>query len=205
MLLVGLTGGIGSGKSTAAGMLAERGAVVFDADALARDALRQGTDTYAEVVRAFGREIVGADDEIDRAKLARLVFADGALRGKLERIVHPDVRRRFEEAVEPHRDTGGIVVYDAPLIVEAGRRAEFDVLVVVTAPAEAQVARLEARGMPAEEARARMAAQMPTEDKAEQADFVLDNGGTTAELEAQVNRLWRDLVARAGRRPIIGP
>jgi dephospho-CoA kinase len=205
VLLVGVTGGIGSGKSTVARMLAERGAIVFDADDFARDALRPGTETYEEVVRAFGRKILHADGEIDRSRLAGIVFAEPALREKLERIVHPYVRRRLTEAVEPHSDSDSVVVYDAPLILETGRRSDFDVIVVVTAPEEAQIARLEALGMGEEQARARMASQMPSEDKARQADFVLDNGGTVAELEAQVDRLWEGLVDRAGRRPIIHP
>lgn len=205
MLLVGVTGGIGSGKSTVARMLRNRGAVVFDADVFAREALQPETDTYEAVVRAFGREILRADGQIDRERLAGMVFADSRLREKLERIVHPYVRRRLAEAVEPYRDSDSVVVYDAPLILEAGRRSDFDVLVVVTAPVEAQIARLEARGMHEEQARARMASQMPSEEKARQADFLLDNAGTVAELEVQIDRLWEGLVDRARRRPIIQP
>ncbi len=201
MLLVGLTGGIGTGKSTVARMLARRGAVVVDADDLARRAVAPGTPGHARVVARFGRGILGPDGAIDRKRLADVVFSDPAARRDLEAIVHPEVARMFAEEAARHRGTDRIVVYVAPLLVEAGRADEFDVLVVVTAPEEAQVERLvRGRGMTEGEVRARIAAQLPQEEKAARADVVLDNGGSIEELERQVEELWRALRARAGAR-----
>jgi dephospho-CoA kinase len=201
MLLVGLTGGIGTGKSTVARMLARRGAVVVDADELARRAVAPGTPGHAEVVARFGRDILAPDGSIDRKRLADVVFSDPAARRDLEAIIHPEVVRMFAEEAARHRGTDHVVVYVAPLLVETGRADEFDVLVVVTAPEEAQVERLvRERGMTEEEVRARIAAQLPQEEKAARADVVLDNGGPLEELERQVDELWRALRARAGSR-----
>lgn len=201
MLLVGLTGGIGTGKSTVARMLARRGAVVVDADDLARRAVAPGTAGHAEVVARFGRGVLGPDGAIDRKRLADVVFSDPAARRDLEAIVHPEVARMFAEEAARHRGTDRIVVYVAPLLIEAGRADGFDVLVVVTAPEETRVERLvRGRGMTEEEVRARIAAQLPQEEKAARADVVLDNGGSIEELERQVEELWRALRARAGAR-----
>lgn len=197
MLLVGLTGGIGSGKSTVARMLAERGAVLLDADVFSREALEPGTDAHAGVVRLFGRDVLRPDGRLDRAKIGQLVFTDEALRSKLERIVHPEVHRRSRDAIEALRETDAVVVYDAALIYETGRQGEFDVMVVVTAPEDRRVARLVAKGMSEEDARRRMAAQLPLAEKAAVADVVLDNSGSAEELERQVDGLWRHLEARA--------
>ncbi|MBI2238345.1 MAG: dephospho-CoA kinase, partial [Actinobacteria bacterium] len=142
MLLVGLTGGIGSGKSTVARMLEARGAVLFDADRLAREAVEPGTPGYAAVVERFGRGILTADGAVDRAALADVVFADRAARRDLEAIVHPEVRRLFLEGLAPYQDTEEVVVFDSPLLVETGQHRGFDVLIVVSAPVEAQVARM---------------------------------------------------------------
>ncbi len=200
MLLVGLTGGIGTGKSTVARMLAERGAVVVDADELAREAVAPGTPGHARVVERFGTSVLGPEGGIDRRALAEVVFSDPAARRDLEAIVHPEVFRRLAEVAEGYRDTDRVVVFDAPLIVETGQARAFDVLVVVTAPEEAQIRRLAAdRGMAEEEVRARLAAQLPAADKAAAADVVLDNAGSLAELEARVDRLWGELRARASR------
>jgi dephospho-CoA kinase len=198
MLLVGLTGGIGSGKSTVARMLAERGAVVFDADQLARAAVAAGTPGFDAVVDRFGRELVGPDGELDREALAAVVFSDESARRDLEAIVHPEVRRGLVEGVQDHLDSDRVVVFDSPLLIESGNQGSVQVLVVVSAPEEVQIERLRAgRGMSDEEVRARIAAQMSLEEKAEVADVVIDNEGTRDELEAQVERLWRDLEARA--------
>lgn len=198
MLLVGLTGGIGSGKSTVSRMLADRGAVVFDADRLAREAVAAGTPGFSAVVDRFGHEIVGPDGELDRKSLADVVFADEDMRRDLEAIVHPEVRRRLVEGVQAHLDSDRVVVFDSPLLVESGQQGYVQLLVVVTAPERMQIARLEAdRGMREDEVRARMSAQMPLEEKAEVADVVLDNEGSLEELEGQVERLWRDLEPRA--------
>lgn len=198
MLLVGLTGGIGSGKSTVARMLEERGAVVFDADVLARTAVEPGRPGYDEVVERFGADVLGPGGELDREALASLVFADPAARRDLEAIVHPEVRRLFAEGCEEHQDSDRVVVFSAPLLVETGMHTAFDVLVLVSATVETQVDRLlRDRAMPEAAIRARIAAQAPLEEKAAAADVILDNEGTLDELEGQVDRLWADLRARA--------
>ncbi len=198
MLLVGLTGGIGSGKSIAARMLEERGAVVFDADVLAREAVAPGTEGHRAVVERFGADVLAPGGELDRDALASVVFADPAARRDLEAIVHPEVRRLFAEGAEAFRESDRVVVFSAPLLVETGMHTAFEVLVVVSAPAEVQVARLlRDRGMSDEAIRARIAAQAPLEDKAAVADIILHNGGSLEELERQVDRLWDDLAARA--------
>jgi dephospho-CoA kinase len=199
MVLVGLTGGIGSGKSTVARSLERRGAVVFDADVLAREAIAPRTPGFQRVVERFGRNVVASDGSIDREALAAIVFADVGARRDLEAIVHPEVFRMFANAAAEYRDTDRVVVLSAPLLVETGMHAAFDLVIVVTAPPEAQVERLvRERGMSPEAVRSRMAAQLPLEAKAEAADILIDNEGTIGELEAQVDRVWRDLEARAG-------
>jgi dephospho-CoA kinase len=197
VLLVGLTGGIGSGKSTVARMLEERGAVVFDADALARKAVEPGTPGHQAVVERFGANVLAPGGELDREALASIVFADPAARRDLEAIVHPEVRRMFAEGSEAYRDSDRVIVFSAPLLVETGMHTAFDVLVVVATTVETQVARLmRDRGMSEAAIRARIAAQAPLEDKAAVADVLLDNEGPLEELEGQVDRLWADLAAR---------
>ena len=198
MLLVGLTGGIGSGKSTVARMLEERGAVVFDADLLAREAVEPGTPGHTAVLERFGADVLAPGGELDREALASIVFADPSARRDLEQIVHPEVRRLFAEGSEAYRDTDRIVVFSAPLLVESGMHTAFEILVVVSATVATQIERLmRQRGMSEAAIRARIDAQAPLEDKAAVADFLVDNGGTLAELESQVERLWHDLSARA--------
>jgi len=197
VLLVGLTGGIGSGKSTVARLLAARGAVVLDADVLAREAVEPGTPGFDAVLARFGDAVRSSGGTIDRAQLAAIVFADDEARHDLEAIVHPQVRLRIGEAVAAHADSDAVVVVDSPLLIETGAHESFPVVVVVTAPDDARIARLTARGMGEADARARMAAQMPLEEKATYADVLLDNGGSEAELESQVDRLWADLQVRA--------
>ena len=197
MLLVGLTGGIGSGKSTVARMLADRGAVVLDADVLAREALEPGTAGFDAVLARFGDAVRSPDGALDRARLAEIVFADDAARHDLEAIVHPQVRLRIGETVAAHAESDAVVVVDSPLLIETGGHESFPVVVVVTAPEEARIARVRARGMTESDARARMAAQMPLEEKAAYADVLVDNGGSETELEAQIDRLWADLHERA--------
>jgi dephospho-CoA kinase len=194
MLLVGLTGGIGAGKSTVAAMLQRRGATVIDADDLARRAVRTGTPAFERIVEVFGDEVVAADGELDRAALAAIVFADQERRRELERITHPEVARLLRDALEPLRETDDVVVYASPLMVESGMSDACDVLVVVAAPAEEQLRRVGAqRGLAESDVRARMAAQASDDERAAEADVILDNGGTLEELEAQVDHLWRDL------------
>jgi dephospho-CoA kinase len=198
VLLVGLTGGIGSGKSTVARMLEERGAVVFDADLLAREAVEPGTPGHTAVIERFGADVLAPGGELDREALASIVFADPSARRDLEQIVHPEVRRLFAEGSEAYHDTERIVVFSAPLLVESGMHTAFEILVVVSATVVTQIERLmRQRGMSEAAIRARIDAQAPLEDKAAVADFLVDNGGTLAELESQVERLWHDLSARA--------
>ena len=198
MLLVGLTGGIGSGKSTAARMLRERGAAVFDADVLAREAVAPGTEGHQAVVERFGADVLAPGGELDREALASVVFADPAARRDLEAIVHPEVRRLFAEGSDAYRDTDLVVVLSAPLLVETGMHSAFDVLVVVAVPVSVQVERLmRDRGMSEAAVRARIDAQAPLEDKAAVADILLDNEGSPEELARQIDRIWADLVARA--------
>ena len=198
MLLVGLTGGIGSGKSTVAELLAERGAVVIDADDLARRAVAPGTPGFDRVVETFGRDILGPDGGIDRATLADVVFADPSRLRELEAIIHPEVARLLVESVEPYRDTDDVIVYAVPLLAERGMAEGFDVVVVVVADVDRRIERLmRDRGMTAEEVRARVAAQLTDEERARVADVLLDNDGEPERLIPQVNRLWTDLAKRA--------
>ncbi len=197
MLLVGLTGGIGSGKSTVARLLEKRGAVVFDADLLAREAVEPGTPGHAAVIDRFGADVLAPGGELDREALASIVFADPAARRDLEQIVHPEVRRLFAEGTGAYRDTDRVVVFSAPLLVETGMHTAFEILVVVSATVATQIERLmRQRGMSEASIRARIEAQAPLEDKAAVADFLVDNEGTLDELESQVERLWTDLSAR---------
>ena len=197
MLLVGLTGGIGSGKSTVARLLEKRGAVVFDADLLAREAVEPGTPGHAAVIDRFGADVLAPGGELDREALASIVFADPAARRDLEQIVHPEVRRLFAEGTGAYRDTDRVVVFSAPLLVETGMHTAFEVLVVVSATIATQIERLmRQRGMSEPSIRARIDAQAPLEDKAAAADFLVDNEGSLDELESQVERLWTDLSAR---------
>jgi dephospho-CoA kinase len=200
VLLVGLTGGIGSGKSTVARLIDRRGAVVIDADQLAREAIAAGTEEFDLVVAAFGRGVVRPDGELDRAALAAQIFADPGRKAALEAIVHPRVARLFADRVEPYRDTDRILVYVTPLLVEVGLAPAFDVVVVVTASPHLRVSRVASeRSLDPEDVRRRMAAQATDAQRAEVADILLDNDGTLRELEAQVDRLWAELTARAGR------
>ena len=197
MLFVGLTGGIGSGKSTAARMLAERGAVVLDADAFAREAIARGTPGFDRVVLLFGPDVVGRDGDLDRGRIATEVFADPERRRALEAIVHPEVRLRIAQAVAEHAETSEVVILNSPLLIETDGDRDCQVVVVVSATPQTQIARLVARGMDEADARARLAAQLPLARKVERADVVLDNEGTPSQLEEQVERLWSDLHTRA--------
>ena len=199
MLLVGLTGGIGSGKSTVARLLERRGAVVIDADQLAREAVVKGSPGYERVVESFGESIVAPDGELDRRALAEIIFSDAERKAALEGIVHPEVARRFGERVEALRNTDRVVVYVSPLLVELGLAPAFDVVVVVTASPHLRVSRVASdRDLSPEAVRARMGAQATDEQRMEVADVLVDNDGSLAELEPQVDRIWHDLAARAG-------
>ena len=198
MLRVGLTGGIGSGKSTVADELTRRGAVIIDADRLAREVVEPGTPGLAQIVARFGdRVLVGG--RLDRAALAKIVFADPQARQELESIIHPAVRRRAAE-LEAAAPSRSIVVHVIPLLVETGQAADFDVVVVVDVESETQLDRLLARGgLSAEEARSRIAAQANRAQRLAAADVTLDNNGSLVELQAQVDDLWSDLVSTEAR------
>lgn len=200
MTVVGLTGGIGSGKSTVAALLAERGAVVVDADALARAATAPGGPAYDPVVARFGPAVVGADGALDRRRLAEVVFADPAARGDLEAIVHPCVRAGVAAAVAAEAGTGRVVVVEIPLLAESPTsRAGLDAVVVVDCPEDVAVARVVAQGRVGEaDARARVAAQVSRQERRALADFVVDNAGDRAALEAEVERCWRWIGGLAG-------
>ncbi len=194
MLRIGLTGGIGSGKSTVAGLLAARGALVVDADRIAREVVEPGTGGLAAVVDAFGPGVLTADGALDRAALASIVFSDPEARARLDAIVHPLVRARAEEVVAqapPH----AVVVQDVPLLVETGQAGRYDLVLVVEADLETRVARLVRRGLDEEDARARIAAQATDQQRRAVADVVLDNSGDPEALAAQVERFWAERVA----------
>ena len=195
-LHVGLTGGIGSGKSEVARLLAARGAVVVDSDVLAREVVAPGTDGLTEVVAAFGPEVLTPAGELNRPALGRLVFADPSARATLEGIVHPRVRRRAAE-IAAAAAADAVVVHDVPLLVETGQQDRFDEVVVVDVPDEVQVDRLvRVRGMDEGDARARIAAQASRTDRLAAATVVIDNSGSLDALRARVDEVWDDLVAR---------
>jgi dephospho-CoA kinase len=196
MLRMGLTGGIGSGKSTVAGLLAARGARVVDADRIAREVVEPGTPGLAAVVEAFGPQVLTPDGALDRPALAAIVFADPAARARLDGIVHPLVRARAAELVAA-APPDAVVVQDVPLLVETGQAGAYDLVLVVEADLETRVRRLVQRGLGAEDARARIAAQATDEQRRAVADVVLDNSGTREELEAQVERFWAERVVPA--------
>jgi dephospho-CoA kinase len=200
MLLVGLTGGIASGKTVVAARLAEHGAVVVDADAIAREVVEPGTPALARIAEEFGPEIIAADGSLDRAALGAIVFSDPAKLAVLNGITHPAVlelsQRRFAEAGEA--DADAVVVYDVPLLSEVRGRAEFDVVVVVSAPEEIRIERMVAlRGMSRDEAERRIRSQVSEEERRALADFVIDSGGTIDETLAQADAVWEQLHQRA--------
>ncbi|KWR72770.1 dephospho-CoA kinase [Arthrobacter sp. W1] len=190
---VGLTGGVASGKSVVAARLAALGAVVVDADALARQVVEPGTPGLAAIKDTFGEGILLPDGSLDRPALGAIVFSDAAQRAKLNEIVHPLVREQAEalrEAAAP----GALVVEDIPLLVESGQADRFDAVIVVQAPHDERIRRMvQDRGWSRDDAEARMAAQATDEQRAAVADYLLDNSGSLEELEAQVASLYRQL------------
>ena len=202
MRLVGLTGGIATGKSTFAALLRARGAPVLDADLLAREAVAKGSPGLADVVAAFGPEVLDAGGELDRKRMAARVFADPAAREALERIVHPRVRAAMAGEVARLAAAGApLAFYDVPLHYEAGREGDVDLVAVVWAPPEAQLERLAARdGMGRAAAEARLAAQLPIDEKASRADAVIANDGPESALAAKADALLADLAGGLGRR-----
>jgi len=197
MLRIGLTGGIASGKSTAAARLAELGATVIDHDLLAREAVAPGSDGLARVAAEFGADVVGRDGTLDRSALGAIVFADPEARSRLNAIVHPIVLRLADDAEAAVRtdDRGAVVVHDIPLLVETGQAADFDLVLVVHASEEVRVERLmRERGLSRVQALARIRAQATDEDRLAAATVVLAGGSTIHDLRRQVDTFWRDRV-----------
>jgi dephospho-CoA kinase len=196
MIRVVVTGGIGSGKSEVTRLFDELGAVVIDADVLAREVVAAGTPGLEEIVRTFGPDLVGPDGELDRPAMGRRVFADPTARTQLEAIIHPRVRQRGGE-IEAEAPEDAVVVHDIPLLVETGQADRFDAVVVVDVPEELQVQRLAGRGMDEEDARSRIRAQAGREERLSVADYVIDNTGTREDLRPQVAEVFDDLRRRA--------
>lgn len=196
-LVIGLTGGIASGKSTVAELLAERGAVVIDADRLARDVVEPGTPGLAAVVERFGAGVLASDGGLDRAALGRLVFADPAARRDLEAIIHPAVRARAAELTAAAPD-GSVVVQMIPLLVETGQQDAFDFVVVVDVDPDAQLARVRDRdGLGDDDARARVQAQAGRNARLAAADVVIHNDGTRDDLAGEMDAFWQRWVVPA--------
>ena len=196
-LRVGLTGGIGAGKSEVSRRLASYGAVVIDADAVAREVVAPGTPGLTEVVQEFGPDVLRADGSLDRDRLGELVFADESRRMRLNAIIHPRVGERMAEL---ERQAGGapVIVHDVPLLAENHLAGSFDEVVVVDVPPRVQVERLaRERGMPRAQAEARMRAQASRDDRLAIATIVVDNSGSLAELDREVGELWAELRRRA--------
>ncbi len=203
LLVVGLTGGIATGKSTVSSMLEAAGIPVIDADRLAREAVEPDRPAFREVVAAFGPEVLGPDGRLDRARLGAIVFADPAARARLEAIIHPRVfeAERAWLADLARKDPGGIAVVDAALLLESQNFRWMDAVVVVGAPREAQIERLvKSRELSRAEAEARVAAQWPLERKRAFADYEIDNGGSLEATRAQVEALAAELRQRVGRK-----
>jgi dephospho-CoA kinase len=198
-----LTGGIASGKSTVARSLVSRGAILVDADELAREVVEPGTPAWSKIVEHFGPGVLLGDRRVDRPKLADIVFNDRAKLALLNEITHPAVMRRIADRLEELKETDHIVIVDVPLLAEVGARDMFDMIVVVTAKEDAQLERMRAmRGMDAEDARARIASQAVAEDRAAIADWLIENDGSLEQLEREIDRLWAFLEAnRGGRSP----
>ena len=195
---VGLTGGVASGKSTVSAMLRDLGAVVIDADLLAREVVAPGTDGLAEIVAAFGEQILTPGGELDRPALGAIVFADEEARRKLEAIIHPRVRERGAQ-LEAEAGPDAVVVHDIPLLAETGQASTFDAVVVVDVPVETQVERMVTlRGMGREEAEARIAAQASREQRREVATYLVENTGTLEDLRDRVTEVFESLVEKAG-------
>jgi dephospho-CoA kinase len=199
MLLIGLTGNIGSGKSTVAQLLSERGATIIDADVLARRAVEQGTPAYSAIVERWGTSILAADGLLDRSALRRIVFSDPAELEQLNAIVHPEVERMRVALVEQARQRGDrLVVCDIPLLFERNLTPGYDRIVLVDAPRPVRLERLvRERGLRETEAMAMIVAQMPAELKRARADFVIDNVGTLTQLDQRVTEVWTALLQDA--------
>ena len=202
-LLVGLTGGIATGKSTVSEMFRALGCVIVDADVLAREVVEPGEPAYAEIVAEFGDAVVQADGALDRKRLGAVVFRDPARRKRLEAITHPRIRDRFARRLGELTERGfdGIVIFDAPVMIESGNYRNMDRLVVVATDEETQRDRLRDRDViGADEAARKMASQMPLAEKVKVADHVIDNSGGRSATEAQVQRVHAALLAELAAR-----
>ncbi len=196
VLMVGLTGGIGSGKSTVAALLTARGAVVVDADLIARQVVEPGTPALEKLVERFGPEILRPDGSLDRAELAARAFGTDAAKRDLEAITHPAIGEEFLRQVAAAPEDG-IVVHDVPLLVESKRGLQYDAVIVVETPKAQRLDRLEPRGIPRDDAERRMGLQATDEERRAIATWVLDNSGDLANLESQVERVWAALRQQA--------
>src|SRR5579875_1548037 len=199
MLTIGLTGGIGSGKSTVAKILAGLGAPSFDADKVGHEIYLPGTPAYHDVIAAFGQGIVAPDGTIDRKKLGPIVFADPAQLKRLEAIVHPRMFERMRQMVAEMRAQGvtAPIVIEAAILIEAHWQPLFDEIWLVVAPRQQVLRRIEAeRGLKPEQTEARIKAQLPDEERRKHATIVIDNSGTLEELRAKVEKLWDELLVR---------
>jgi dephospho-CoA kinase len=196
MKRVGLTGGIGAGKSTVAGLLAEHGAVVVDADAIAREVVAPGTPGLADVVAAFGHRVLRPDGTLDREGLGRIVFSDPVALRRLEAITHPRIATESGRRVAAAEAVGApILVHDIPLLVENGLPETFEDVVVVEAPDDIRLARLAARGLPQERALERMRSQATNEQRRAAATYVIENAGSLQDLRARVDEVWAALTS----------
>jgi len=191
MRVLGLTGGIGSGKSMVAQMFSQLGAIVIDADKLAREVVEPGQPALDEIAATFGPQVLLPDGRLDRPKLGEIIFADPAQRAKLDAITHPRIRARMEEEIKVRRSGPGVLIVDIPLLYENDRGRSVERVIVVWVDPQTQLQRLRERdGLTADAARQRIAAQMPLEAKRARADHVIDNSGTRADTQAQVEAIY---------------
>lgn len=195
-LIVGVTGGIGAGKSTVAQRLAERGAVVIDADQISRDLVAPGSPILTELVTEFGPHILREDGSLNRAQLAADAFADPMLTDRLNSIMHPAIQRAAADRIA--HASGDIVVYDMPLLFETGQQALVDAVLVVDVPTDVQIDRaVNLRGLPRQDVERRMSVQVDRDTRLQGADFVIDNSGTVEQTVQQVDEIWDTLISRA--------
>ena len=197
VMLIGLTGGIGAGKSTVAQLFEERGVPIVDADAIARDVVKPGEPALAELVEHFGDSILGADGELNRGKLAEVAFADAESHEALNAIMHPAISAETAKRIDALRGDHSVIVHDVPLLVEAGLAGNYDLTVLVDTPAEVRLQRLtELRGMDSEDAKKRIAAQATDEQRRAACDVALDNSGDIEHLRAQFEQMWERFISR---------
>jgi dephospho-CoA kinase len=199
MLMVGLTGGIGAGKSTVAARLAERGALVIDADAIAREVVEPGMPALDRLVERFGPEILRPDGSLDRPALAGIAFVNDETRKELEAITHPAIGELFLQRVAD-APPGSVVIHDVPLLVESKRGFEYAAVIVVEAPLEVRLDRLEARGVPRDDARRRIELQASDDDRRRVATWIVDNSGDLAALDRRIDDIWTELARMAAEK-----